>query len=389
MKIIHTADWHIGKIVNQVYMTEDQEYILNEFVKLVSIEKPDVIVISGDLYDRAVPPVEAVNLLDRVFTKILIDLHVPIIAIAGNHDSADRIDFANSILKKNGLYIYGKLDYIMNPIRIKDEYGYVNFYAVPYADPAEVRAFKEDENIHNHNDAMKSIVASIEKNMDKNLRNVIVAHGFVLGGKSSDSERPLSIGGTEYIDSDIFKNFNYVALGHLHGPQKIGSNRIRYAGSLLKYSFSEARQKKSVSIVNLDENGYVHIVKKALKPRRDMRVLTGKLKDILDPEVYSKENTDDYICVNLTDEGELIEPMSKLRAVYPNILKLTRISKKNIVKDNELYIKKIYEKKDIFKLFQEFYIDITGREFTPEKKKVVLEVLKYLNREEGDIYETN
>ncbi|WP_446899822.1 exonuclease SbcCD subunit D [Clostridium sp. LBM24168] len=386
---MHTADWHIGKIVNQVHMTEDQEYILNEFVKLISMEKPDVVVISGDLYDRAVPPVEAVDLLDRVFTKILMEFHVPVIAIAGNHDSGDRIEFANHMLRKNGLYIYGKLDNCIEPIRMKDEHGYVNFYAVPYADPAEVRHIMKDENIHTHNDAMKSIIASIEKGMNKNLRNVLIAHGFVAGGQSSDSERPLSIGGTEYIDSSIFKNFNYTALGHLHGPQRIGSDRIRYSGSLLKYSFSEARQKKSISIVNLDECGEVHVERKSLKVKRDMRVLSGKLKDILDPDIYRQGNVEDYICANLTDEGEIIEPMSKLRAVYPNILKLTRESGKSLFENTRMDVDKVYNQKNMLQLFDEFYTGITGKEFTEEKKEVILEVLKYLKKEEGDIYETD
>lgn len=389
MKIVHTADWHIGKIVNQVHMTEDQEYILNEFVSFVSTEKPNVIVISGDLYDRSVPPVEAVDLLDRVFTKILMELHIPIIAIAGNHDSGERIEFANRILKANGLYIYGKLGSTIEPVRIEDEYGCVNFYAVPYADPAEVRNVMHDENIHNHNDAMKAIVDSIKKSMDRNSRNILVAHGFISGGEVSDSERPLSIGGTEYIDRNIFEDFNYTALGHLHGPQRIGSDKIRYSGSLLKYSFSEARQKKSISIVNLDKDGEIHVEKKSLKPRRDMRVLKGKLKDILSPEIYRQGNVEDYICVNLTDEEQIIEPMSKLRSVYPNILKLTRESFGSSLKNDHTDIDKVYARKDILKLFDEFYTGITGREFTREKREVILEVLKYIKSEEGGIYETD
>jgi DNA repair protein SbcD/Mre11 len=389
LKIIHTADWHIGKIVNQVHMTEDQEYILKEFVKLVSIEKPDVVIISGDLYDRSVPPVEAVELLNDVFTKILIQLNTPIIAISGNHDSGDRVGFASEILKNNGLYIYGKLKNPIEPIIINDEYGSVNFYPVPYSEPAEVRQIMGDETIHTHNDAIFSIVNSIEKNMDKNSRNVLIAHGFVIGGESSDSERPLSIGGVEYVDSNIFKPFNYTALGHLHSPQNIGSNRIRYSGSLLKYSFSEARQKKSVTIVNLDKYGNVQIEIKSLKVKRDMRVLNGKLVDILNPKVYSNTNTEDYICVNLTDEGQLVDPMSKLRAVYPNVLKLTRETTKSKNSSINNNIRETYEKKDMLELFKEFYKYVTDNEFTKEKEDTVLKVIKSLKREEGDLFETN
>lgn len=386
MKIIHTGDWHIGKMVHQVHMTEDQEYILKEFIQLIKEEKPDVVVIAGDLYDRSVPPVTAVDLLDRVLTKILVDLNTPIIAIAGNHDSGDRLGFANQILKNKGLYLYGKLINPISPIVIKDEYGIVNFYPIPYADPAEVRHIIESEDIHNHNDAMKAIIDSIKEVMNKDQRNILVAHGFVIGAGERDtceSERPLSIGGTEFIDISHFQGFNYTALGHLHGAQKVGDDKVRYSGSLLKYSFSEWKQNKSVTIVNLDENGEVSIELKSLTPAKDMRVIKGKMEDLLNPEVYKNSNVNDYIYVDLSDEGEIIEPMSKLRVVYPNILKLTRNSFNRKTGNDINSVAEDYNNKTMLELFDEFYTNITGREFTEEKKEVLIKILKDVEKKEG------
>ncbi|NMM62706.1 exonuclease SbcCD subunit D [Clostridium sp. P21] len=386
MKIIHTGDWHIGKMVHQIQMIEDQEYILKEFIKLIEEEKPDVVVIAGDLYDRSVPPVVAVELLDRVFTKILVDLNTPIIAIAGNHDSGDRVGFASQILKNKGLYICGKLRKNINPIVIKDQYGEVNFYPIPYADPAEVRHVMENEDIHNHNEAMKSIIGSIKENVNESKRNVLIAHGFVIGAGERDtceSERPLSIGGTEFIDIENFNGFNYTALGHLHGAQKVGGDKVRYSGSLLKYSFSEFKQKKSVTIVNLDKNGEVSIELKSLIPHKDMRIIKGKMEDLLSPDVYKDTDVNDYIYVDLTDECEIIEPMSKLRTVYPNVLKLTRNSFNRKMENGRTSLQEDYNNKTMLELFNEFYTNITGREFTEEKKEVLVKVLKSVEKKEG------
>ncbi|WML34072.1 exonuclease SbcCD subunit D [Clostridium sp. OS1-26] len=382
MKIIHTGDWHIGKIVHQVHMTEDQRYILNEFIKVIEEEKPHVIVIAGDLYDRSVPPVEAVELLDQMFSRILIDLKVPIMAIAGNHDSPDRVGFASRILMNKGLYIEGRLKKNIQKVSIHDEVGPVNFYLVPYADPVIVRDLFEDENIHTHDDAMKVIVNSIKENMNKKERNVLVAHGFVIGGETSDSERPLSIGGTDYIHLEHFKEFNYTALGHLHGPQKVGSDSIRYSGSLMKYSFSEVRHNKSITIVDIDDEGNVKINLRKLTPIRDMRIIRGNLEELLKPEVYKNTNVQDYIQVDLTDDGELIEPMSKIRTVYPNVLKLTRNSFNKNPEAVEQFSAEHRSKRDMFELFQEFYTGITRKEFDEDKAKVIAKVLKEVQKGE-------
>lgn len=386
MKILHTGDWHLGKIVNQVYMTEDQEYILEELCKIVDEEKPDVLVISGDIYDRAVPPVEAVELLDCVLSKILLEKHIPIIATAGNHDSPDRIAFGSNILKNNGLYIEGKLKREIRKVELKDEFGSVNFYLLPYAEPMEVRSLFENEEIHSHNDALRVIVDSIKENMNYDERNIVVCHGYISGLvelERSDSERPLSIGGTEYVEASIFKDFEYTALGHLHGAQKVTDDSIRYAGSLLKYSFSEVKQNKSAALVELGEKGTTAIVTlKPLKPRREMRIIKGELKQLIEVAEIDNSSCQDYIKAVLTDEGELIDPMNKLRCVYPNVLELIRDEKNKKSGDTKTSAGEGYKHKSKIELFKSFYENISGTEFTKDKEAIVLEVIKKVEKEE-------
>lgn len=385
MKIMHTGDWHIGKVVNEFHMTEDQEFVLGEITNIIKEEKPDVLVIAGDLYDRSVAPVEAVELLDKMISKILIDLHTPVIAIAGNHDSPQRLSFGSEIFKRKGLYIGGTFKKDVEKVVLKDEYGPVNFYLVPYADPAVVRDTLKDESIKNHDDAMKAIIEEVNKKIDLNERNVLVTHGFVRGGSElelSDSERPLSIGGTDCVDVNYFKEFNYTALGHLHGPQKVECPQIRYSGSIMKYSFSEARQKKSVTIVNMDEHGHVDIELKYLHPKRDMRVIKGKIDDLLKPEVYTCADTEDYISAILTDEGEIMDPVSKLRAVYPNIMLITRESKMNKNEKAVTSAGRGFEKKSELELFKDFYENITGREFTEQKSQILSEIIEQTEKSE-------
>lgn len=406
MKIIHTGDWHIGKIVNEISMLEDQRYILNKLIKLIEEEKPDVLIITGDLYDRSVPPAVAVELLDEYINKILIDLKTPIIAIAGNHDSPERLSFASNILKSQGFYMEGVFKNEINKVVLNDIHGEVNFYLVPYVDPAVVRLMYDDSTIKNHDDCMKAIIEKIEENMDKNSRNLLITHGYVTfmsedvkseelrevavdcddklvraGLNISDSERPLSIGGTDLISGKHFKDFNYVALGHLHGAQKVGSDRIRYSGSLLKYSFSEERQKKSVTIVELDKDGELDVRLVDLKPLRDMRVITGTISELTDKSYYESSNREDYVFANITDEGEVLEPMIKLRAIYPNIMGLRKVEQRDFeVGSNSLKDK--HENRSKTELFKEFYENIVLKELTDEKKKIIEKVENELNKEE-------
>ena len=384
MKILHTGDWHIGKLVHGYHMTEDQDYALNSLCDVIKEEKPDVLVIAGDIYDRSNPPVEAVALLNKYLNKILMELETPIIAIAGNHDSADRLHFGSDIFSKNGLYIEGVFRKDIKRIVLKDEHGPVNFYLLPFVEPAIVReVFNAD--VRNYEDAAKIILDYIKENMNKEERNVLVAHGYVTGinePETCESERALSIGGTDYIKAEIFEEFHYTALGHLHKCQKVSDDRIRYSGSLLKYSFSECNHKKSVTVVTLDEKGKVEINLKPVRNLRDMRKIKGNLENLLDMEVYKDTNVEDYIHAILTDEGELLEPMRKLKSIYPNIMSLERENRINNLGDIKTSAGEGAKYKSKMELFEEFYVSITGKEFTEEKKEIMSSIIEELQKEE-------
>ena len=384
MKILHTGDWHLGKIVNQVYMTEDQEFILEKLIGIIEEEKPDVLVIAGDIYDRAVPPVEAVELLDRTFSRILRAQGIPILAIAGNHDSAERLGFCSGIMEGSGLFIEGGLKEAIRKVTLTDIFGPVNFYLIPYADPAEARAALKDEEIRSHEDAFKAVLNSIRETMDPQERNVVVGHGFITGAallEQSDSERPLSIGGTDYVDAELFRGFEYTALGHLHSAQKVTDTVIRYAGSLLKYSFSEVRHHKSAALVTLQEKGEAaEIELKPLKPIREMRIIKGRLSELI--KAVEEEKSQDYIRAVLTDEGELIDPMNKLRTVYPNVLELVREGRDRTAGDSRTSAGEGYKHKTKMELFRSFYENITGEELTQDKEEVMRQVIGQADKEE-------
>ena len=383
MKILHTGDWHIGKLVHGIHMTDDQRFIINNLMTLIKKERPDAMVIAGDLYDRSVPPIEAVELLDEVLTEIVTVHKVKVIVIAGNHDSPDRVGFGSKMLRDNGLYISGHISKNIEPVILEDAFGPVNFYLVPFAEPAIVRAIYEDDGIKTHDDGMKATMSGITSRMAVNQRNVCVAHAFLMGTESittSDSVRPLSIGGSEYVDAGHFESFDYTALGHLHRPQKVINDRIRYSGSLLKYSFSEATQLKSVTMIELDDQGEIEVELHQLEPVRDMRVIKGKLENLVDIAVYGESNTDDYIMAVLTDDGELIDPISSLRSVYPNVLRVEKESYQRVAGEELTSASEHFKQKNTLELFQEFYENISGELFDDEKKVTVAALIDDINK---------
>lgn len=390
MKIFHTADWHIGKIVNQVHMTEDQHYALHNLIELMAAEKPDALIIAGDIYDRGIPPVEAVELLDKVLSTILLELEIPVLLISGNHDSPDRLGFGSNILTAKGLYIAGRYQAESRKVTLMDKHGPVNFYLVPYAQPALIRDILGQDDICDHNTALKAIVEKIKQEWIPTERNVLVYHGFVRGiaePELCESEKPLSltsVGGADYVNAAHFEGFTYTALGHLHGPQSCGNERVRYPGSLLKYSFSEVCQHKSVTVVNIEADGAVKTEYKPIEPCRDMRKIKGQLQALLNPSVYQDTNVEDYLHVTLTDEGELLEPMAKLRQVYPNVLALEFEAKDRQSGENKTSAGEGYKQKSKLELFRDFYCDLTGREFTPAKERLVAKVITEVeDRERG------
>ena len=379
MKFIHTADWHLGKIVHGVHMTEDQRHALLQFIEIIEEEEPDAVVIAGDLYDRSVPPTEAVELLDEILYTINVKMKIPIVAISGNHDSAERLSFGSSWYRHSQLYIHGKLTKACEPVHIKG----VNFYCVPYAEPGTVRHVFEDESIHSHQEAMRRITGAIEEMLNPNEPNVLVGHAFVLGGKTSDSERVLSVGGSGCVTADLFDAFNYTALGHLHSPDAIRHPKVYYSGSLLKYSFSEAKQNKSLSIVEMKEDGNFDIRYRSLTPKYDMREISGTMEELLDVTFYQNQKVDDYLKIILNDEGSLIDPINRLRQVYPNVLHLERKWDLTDLRRKKSYSSVKDERKSEIDLFETFYKEMTDREFDSQKQELMVSVIEAVKKEEA------
>ncbi|MFC0300590.1 exonuclease SbcCD subunit D [Virgibacillus soli] len=384
MKFFHTADWHLGKLVQGVYMTEDQEYVLQQFIQEVEKEKPDAVVIAGDLYDRAVPPTEAVDLLNSTLEKIVLKLKTPVIAIAGNHDSPGRLDFGTKIMREKGLHIVGQLQENMEPVVLHDEHGEVHFHLVPYCDPSIVRNLFDNEEIRSHNDATKQIVEHIAEKMDHHARHVYVGHAFVTPfgeeeENTSESERPLSIGGAEYVDAHHFADFHYTALGHLHRAHSVLQENIRYAGSPLKYSISEENHQKGFYVVEMDASGQVSVEKRLLLPRRDIRTVEVLLDDLLKQPI-----NEDYVFVRLLDEVPVLSPMERIRTVYPHAM---HVERKNYtitpVFDDEG--RKVNRSSmSELELFRAFYKEVKGTEVTEEKEALFREVLDELIRDEHE-----
>lgn len=397
MKIIHTSDWHIGKIVNEYSMIDDQKYILNKLIELIDEENIDVLMIAGDVYDRSIPPVEAVELLNETLSKLIIDRNVSVMIISGNHDSGERLSFGSKILEKQGLYIAGSDDKLYKKVVLRDNNQNVNFYLVPYKDPALTKKLLNNKEIRSHNDAMIAVIDKIKEELNENEINILIGHGYVTMKReeaiegndhkyeaaqlqTSESERPLSIGGTDLIDGNIFKDFDYVALGHLHGRQRIGRETMRYSGSLLKYSFSEVKQKKSVAVLDLIDKD-INVELKELKPLRDLRIIKGNIEDLICEGRDIEEGKEDYIQAILTDDGELMNPMEKLKSVYPNTMLISRERKKNVSKENTLS-KGEFRKKSKIDLFKNFYEIYGSGDYNDKKEAVLIDTIKEVLKEE-------
>ena len=363
MRFIHTADWHLGRLFHTVHLTDDQQYVLDQFVDLVADVRPAAVLIAGDVYDRGVPPTEAVELLNDVLGRIVRGLGVPVVMIAGNHDSPSRLGFGSQLLAAEGLHIAGPLPAGgALTVPFSDDDGPLVVQAVPYADPVQVRADlaellhtqrPHEPEIQTHEQAMRALTGLARALTPAGARSLFIGHAFVAGAGTSDSERPLTVGGAGTVPATVFEGFDYVALGHLHLPQRAGGKAIRYAGSLLTYSFLEVDQRKSVSIVEIGAAGSgtagggpaagsaaasgaaasgasatpgaarVTVEEVELRPRRRVRVIEGTLRELLDAGP-ADEGRDDYLCARLTDKGALLNAMAQLQQVYPNCLHLER-----------------------------------------------------------------
>lgn len=390
MKIFHLSDLHLGKIVNNFSMLEDQAHVLNQLYTHIENEKPDIVLLAGDLYDRAIPPVQAIELLNQMFFNIIKKLNTPIIAISGNHDSSERIDFASILLQDSQLYIRGVLQKNIDKITLQDIHGPVNFYPLPFAEPAIIRELFEDESIKSFDNAMEKLISNIDLSIDKTQRNIAIAHGFITyineSGQdefeleTSESEKILSIGGADHINASNFDSFDYTALGHLHGPQKVGSDKIRYSGSLIKYSFSETHQKKGITVIELFEKGNLKIDFIPFELKRNFRILEDTLENIIKSAEFDT-NRDDYIKAIITDKGELLDPMAKLRSVYPNAMELVRKERYVISKNTERSITNIAQKSKL-SLFESFYEEMTGEKCTDSELDIIKPIIDKVERSE-------
>lgn len=318
MKFIHLSDLHIGKRVNEFSMLEDQKYILEKILETAEAEAADGVILAGDLYDKPVPPAEAVRVLDAFLTR-LAEMGMPVFAVSGNHDSAERVAFGAQLFSGRGVYVSPVYDGKVEYISLRDSFGEVRVYLLPFVKPAVVRHVFEEEEIDSYQDAVRAAVEHME--VDPAVRNVLVAHQFVTGAARCESEEIL-VGGLDNVDAAVFDRFDYVALGHIHSPQHVGRETVRYCGTPLKYSFSEAGQEKSVTVVELGEKGDVGIRKIPLKPLRDMRRIRGSYMEVTDRAFYQDMNMEDYVQITLTDEEDVPDGMQKLRVIYPNLMRL-------------------------------------------------------------------
>lgn len=357
MKLMHLSDLHLGKRVNEFSMLEDQVYIINKIISIIDDKKPDGIILAGDIYDKPIPPAEAVELFDDFLYK-LSQRNIKVFIISGNHDSAERIAFGSRLFDKSGIYLSPVYDGKISPIELNDDYGKINIYMLPFIKPVHVRRFFPDEEISSYTDAVSTVIKNM--NMDNDIRNILITHQFVTGSSRTESE-DISVGGSDNVDSIVFKDFDYVALGHIHRSQSCGSEYIRYCGTPLKYSFSEANDTKSITLLDINEKGNIKLDFIPLTPLRDMVEIKGTYNDLMLKSFY--ENTtlqEDYVHITLTDEEDIPDVITKLRVVYKNIMKLdydnnrTRsISEISLIND--------MESKSPLELFDIFYESRNGQ----------------------------
>lgn len=350
MKFAHIADLHIGKRVHDFSMLEDQRYILDQMLGIFEEQRVDGILIAGDVYDKVVPSAEAVQLFDEFITR-LAKLKIPVYMISGNHDSAERLSFGAKLFESNDIYISQVYDGKVKKVELEDEYGLVNVYLLPFLKPATVRHALQRDDIESYEDGVMAALQECE--VDASQRNVLVAHQFVTGADRCDSEET-SVGGLDNVSAEVFDKFDYVALGHIHRPQKMGRETLRYSGTPLKYSFSEVEHKKSVTIVELLEKGSVQISTVPLVPLRDMRKVRGTYMKVTAKESYTAENKMDYLQITLTDEEDVPGALQKLRTIYPNLMRL-EYDNKRTRENREVQAVEAQEQKSELELFGEFY----------------------------------
>lgn len=366
MKIMHLSDLHIGKKVNEYSMLQDQIYILKEILRIIDNEKVETVIIAGDVYDRSLPPNEALELFDE-FLYQLSSRNVNVFVISGNHDSPERISYGGRMMTENKIFLSPVYDGNVKPISLNDDYGEVNFYLLPFIRPADIRGYFPDENIENYTDAVK--VAIDNMNVDFSERNILITHQFVTGAELSESE-DIIVGGTDNVSGEVFDGFDYVALGHIHREQTVGKDNIRYCGTPLKYSFSEAKHIKSVTILDFKDKENIDYSKIPLTPLRDMREIRGTYDELTLKSSYESTNTEDYLHITLTDEEDIPDAIGKLRSIYPNIMKLDYDNLRTRGSGTVDAIENI-ESKSPFELFADLFKQQNNQDMSEEQEEIM------------------
>lgn len=376
MKFLHTSDWHLGRQFHNVSLLDDQVVVLNQIVDYIKQNPVDALVVAGDIYDRSVPPTAAIEVMNRFVNQVCGELNLPIILIPGNHDGAQRLGFGSGRMKSAGLHILSDFEQMLTPVVIESEIGPVAFYGMPYSDPEQVRHhFKQS--VSTHDEAHQLLTQQICQHFQPSHKNVLISHCFVDGAIESDSERPLSIGGSDRVSHEHFTSFDYVALGHLHQPQKKGEEYIRYSGSLMKYSFSEQHQRKGMTLVELDESGFKQSTHIDLTAPHEMRILEGEMEELLSAG-QTDPKFDDYLLVRLLDKHAILNPMDKLRAVYPNVLHL---EKPGMLVGVEQQMAKAKLARSEMDMFRDFYLEAQDSALSDEQESALSGIIKQLTKQ--------
>lgn len=371
MKFLHLSDLHLGKRIHNFSMIEDQKYILQEILKVADEEKITSVIIAGDVYDKPVPSAEAVALFDD-FLVSLAKRNLNVFVISGNHDSPERIAFGEKLMRLGRVYMSPVYNGKIEPVILDDEFGPVNVYMLPFVKPVHVRHYFEEERIEDYTDALKCVIAHMD--IRETERNILICHQFVTGAMRSESEE-ISVGGLDNVDASVFEGFDYVALGHIHGPQNIGGEKVRYCGTPLKYSFSEADHKKSVTIVELSQKGDMSVTTRELKPLRDLVKIKGFFSDITSSDFYKKMDMESYVQVTLLDEQDIPNAFGKLATVYPNLMQM-RYENKRTMEERELLADGESLEISPELLFSQFYETMNNQPMTEQQTAYILDKIE-------------
>ena len=376
VKFIHTADWHIGRKLQGKDLLEEQQVVLDDLITEMKKINPDFLVIAGDLYDRSVPSKEATTLLQELLVKINIECNVPIFAISGNHDSRERLAIGEAWFSKHKFYLHTRLEQAFDKLSYED----ADIYLLPYFEPFEAREYFEDASLTTHNAATKRVIDEIYKNLDTNKTNILVAHTFVSGGLETDSEREISVGTVENVVVEVFDKFDYVALGHLHNPNAINEERLKYSGSPMAYSFSEASQTKGIRLIEVTKESYSEEFI-PLKQKRKLHNISASYEEVLTKEFQQNfDCKNDYFSMELSGLEGITDPLPRIKEYYPNTLILKQ--KRNTGIDNEVKLDREMLTKSPLQLIEGFYNEQTSSELTEGQKKVLVNIIDKVNQDE-------